>query len=454
MDAALIINELDRLQSRLMNVRQDVRFWYEPHAKQKEYHAAGKAAKERLFLAGNRVGKTLAGAAEVAFHLTGLYPDWWQGVRFAKPIQAWAASVTREATRDILQTMYVGSDTVAGVIPAQTINKMIGKANMSGALDRVHVRHVSGGMSILGFKSFDQKRKSFQGTVRHVIHLDEEPPIDVLEECLLRTMTVGGHVLLTMTPLLGLTDVVRKFTEAQNTNVAVVMAGWDDVRHLDEEAKNNMRSGLRPYEVEAREKGVPVLSAGKVFAVDEADIVCKRFEIPDHYYRCFGLDFGWHNPTAAVWLAHDREHDVVYVTDVYCKREATPEQHAAEIKLRGNWPGVCDPSGQAVGAHDGLSLVGLYAAAGVRLERADNSVEAGLMQMLERMRSVRLKVFSDLEPWWREFRMYGRDANGRIIKRHDHVMDATRYAVMSGLAIARSKVPPAAMPKRGGWMGA
>jgi hypothetical protein len=97
-----------RLAGQLAAARSDVRRWYVPHGKQRAFHAAGKGARERLFLAGNRVGKTLAGAVEVGFHLTGLYPEWWDGVRFGGPVQAWAASVTREATRDILQEVYLG----------------------------------------------------------------------------------------------------------------------------------------------------------------------------------------------------------------------------------------------------------------------------------------------------------------------------------------------------------
>ncbi len=94
-----------RLAAWLADMKGDVRRWYVPHSKQRAFHAAGGGARERLFLAGNRVGKTLAGACEMAFHLTGRYPAWWDGVRYDRPIEAWAASVTREATRDILQTV-------------------------------------------------------------------------------------------------------------------------------------------------------------------------------------------------------------------------------------------------------------------------------------------------------------------------------------------------------------
>lgn len=444
---------MQALTARLRRWRADPCVWYRPHARQRDFHAAGAGCRERLFLAGNRVGKTLAGAAEVAFHLTGLYPDWWNGARYDRPVVAWAASVTREATRDILQPVYLGDGGCAGVIPAHLVLDRVVRSGVAQAVDTVRVRHVSGGISVLSFKSFDQGRASFQGTVRDVIHLDEEPEIGLYEECLLRTLTVRGHVLLTMTPLLGLTEMVRHFTGSSRAEgKAVVQAGWADATFLDADAVATLRASLRPHEREAREFGVPQLGRGRVFPVDEVLVACPRFEIPDGWRRCFGLDFGWSNPTAAVWLAHDADNDVVYVTDAYARSEATPVEHAGEILRRGDWiPGVCDPAGQAANQRDGVSLVALYEAAGLRLESASNDVEAGLMAMLERMRSGRLRVFEDLAPWWHEFRQYARDGKGRIIKRDDHLLDATRYALMSGLELARCQAPPVAVRRRVDW---
>lgn len=427
-----------RLARALAEVRRDPLCWYRPHGRQREFHAAGCLARERLFLAGNRVGKTLAGAAEVGFHLTGRYPAWWQGVRFTAPVRAWAASVSREVTRDILQEVYLGEK---GVIPQRLVLGTSMKSGLAGAVDMVKVWHVCGGTSVLGFKSFDQGRASFQGTAREVIHLDEEPDIGIYEECLLRTLTVGGHILLTMTPLMGVTEMVRHFTEStRGQGKAIVQAGWAEAPHLSHEAVDQLRRSLRATEIRAREFGEPCVGKGRVFPVDEEEIVCRRFEVPAKWRRCVGVDFGWANPTAAVWLAHDTEKDIVYVTDVYTASERVPAEHACEILRRGKWiPAVCDPSGQAVGVKDGASLIEVYEKNGLRFEAADNAVEAGLMVWLERMRAGKFRVFEDLLPWWHEFRLYARDEKGRVIKRDDHLMDATRYALVSGLPLARAE---------------
>jgi hypothetical protein len=69
-----------------------------------------------------RFGKTTGGAAELAFHLTGDYPEWWNGKCFDRPVRAWAAGVTGETTRDVLQEKLIGppfreSEWGTGMIP-------------------------------------------------------------------------------------------------------------------------------------------------------------------------------------------------------------------------------------------------------------------------------------------------------------------------------------------------
>ena len=178
------------------------------------FFAAGRAHQERCMMAANRVGKTFAGGYETALHLTGRYPHWWEGRRFAGPIQAWVAGDTAETTRDIVQATLMGpaAEPGTGLIPADAIvEEPSRRAGATGAFDTAHVRHVSGGISLLGFKSYDQGRRKFQGTARHLVWLDEEPPADVYDECILRLMTTDGLMLCTFTPLNGQTEIVLRF---------------------------------------------------------------------------------------------------------------------------------------------------------------------------------------------------------------------------------------------------
>lgn len=193
----------------------------ELYPKHLEFFAAGAKYRERLMLAGNRVGKTEGvGGYETTLHLTGQYPAWWQGKRFDRPTRVWASGKTNETTRDIVQAKLCGPVTwrdnkksVAGtgLIPAESIGATAWKSGVQDLIDVLHVKHVSGGWSMLGLKSYQQGRGSFEGTEQDVIWLDEEPPLDVYAECLVRTMTTKGVVLLTFTPLEGLSDVVLSF---------------------------------------------------------------------------------------------------------------------------------------------------------------------------------------------------------------------------------------------------
>lgn len=165
-------------------------------------------------MAGNRVGKTIAGGYEVATHLTGQYPTWWPGRRFDGPGEWWAAGDTSETTRDIVQLTLMGpiADVGTGLIPAKSIvGDPSRRAGVPNAIDTVRVKHVSGGESLLGFKAYDQGRKKFQGTAKHGIWLDEEPPADVYDECMLRLMTTDGLMMSTFTPLQGLTDIALRY---------------------------------------------------------------------------------------------------------------------------------------------------------------------------------------------------------------------------------------------------
>ncbi len=185
----------------------------ELYPKHLEFFAAGQEYTERCFLAGNRTGKTDAGAYETTLHLTGNYPHWWEGRRFERPIKAWAAGDTHKTVREILQEKLLGrfGEYGTGMIPGDALLRVTNKSGIAEAGDRIYVRHVSGGTSILALKSYQEGRKSFQGAGLDLVWLDEEVPIEIYDECLVRLMTSGGCMMLTFTPLMGLTQLVLRF---------------------------------------------------------------------------------------------------------------------------------------------------------------------------------------------------------------------------------------------------
>lgn len=177
------------------------------------FFRAGQIHNERAFIASNRCGKTIAGAFEMTLHLTGLYPDWWDGRRFNRPVDCWVSGVTNEQTRDVLQKELLGrkQDMGTGMIPKDLIIRTTHRSLPPDSVADAYIKHVSGGTSVVSFKSAIQGRETYQGTAKDVIWCDEEMPDDVYLECLLRTMTNNGMTMITFTPLQDLTPLVLSF---------------------------------------------------------------------------------------------------------------------------------------------------------------------------------------------------------------------------------------------------
>lgn len=202
--------------------------------KQIEFFRRGKTFEERALLGGNRSGKTICGVFEDTLHLTGKYPDWWEGIRWPHPVDVWAATDTAKNTRDILQDKFCGKpgDAAAfgtGMIPGDAILRTTIKHGLADCYESVFVRHASGGVSTLQFKSYDQGRVAFQGVSIHHIHLDEEPDLEIYAECLMRIMTTNGRLVLTETPLLGVSDLMLQFLPELNPDPEVEppRAAWE-----------------------------------------------------------------------------------------------------------------------------------------------------------------------------------------------------------------------------------
>lgn len=410
----------------------------ELYPKHLEFFAAGSNRRERAFIAANRIGKsTGVGGYELALHMTGVYPPWWNGRRFNRPVDCWAAGDTSKTVRDIIQRILLGPITEigTGLLPADSILRTTTKPGISDAIETIYVRHISGGISELTLKSYDQGRESFQGTNKDIIWLDEECDREIYVECLLRTMNTGGLIMATFTPLLGVTDIVKDFlaVKADDTGKFCVQATWDHVPHLTEASKAELLASIPQYQRDARSKGVPQLGAGAIYQVPEADIVVDPFPIPPEWPKSYALDIGW-NRTAAIWGARNNETGAVYLYDEYYRGQAEPVVHAAAIKFRGSWMrGVIDPAARGRQQSDGQQMLALYLREGLHLMPAVNAVEAGIYQVWQMLSTGKLKVFRTCGNWLQEFRLYQRDKEGKVVKTNDHLMDSTRYLILSGL---------------------
>lgn len=423
---------------------------YQPYAKQMEFHTAGAdlATRERLLKAGNQLGKTYSAAMEAAMHLTGKYPKWWKGATFPHPTTGWAASETSQGTRDTVQRLLLGQvgSWGTGAIPADDILEIKRAAHgVADAVETILVRHVSGKTSRVTIKTYDQGRERWQGETLDWVWFDEEPPQDIYTEGLTRTNATEGIVWLTFTPLLGMSDVVKRFLIDKVAGTHVTNMTIQDAEHYTPEQRAKIIASYPAHEREARANGTPMMGSGRIFPVPEESITIAPFPIPAHWPQIGGLDFGWDHPTAAAKLAWDRDTDTIYLAAEYRVREQVPLIHAGALKPWGDWlPWAWPHDGLQHDKGSGEELSAQYKKHGLKMLKdkathppakgekegsGGNSVEAGIADMLERMQTGRWKVFSTCGMWLEEFRLYHRD-DGKIVKESDDLISASRYAYM------------------------
>jgi phage terminase large subunit-like protein len=202
----------------------------ELYPKHLRFYALGRDYRERMLMAANRSGKTTCGSFETVLHATGRYAQyapWWEGHRFDHPISCIVAGDTNLTTRDILQTKLFGrltrnpGDTLqealgqgTGMMPKDAIIKATPRRGAEDSYEQVTIQHVSGGTSVIKLRSFEQGAEAFQGTEEDLIWLDENFPQPIYSESVTRLMTTGGHLLMTFTPINGITPVIRAFMES------------------------------------------------------------------------------------------------------------------------------------------------------------------------------------------------------------------------------------------------
>lgn len=435
---------------------------FKPYRKQREFLLAGASFSERLLIAGNQNGKTHIGAFEAACHLTGLYPDWWAGRRFDKPTRGWIAGETSLVVRDVQQKKLCGEPGVesafgTGMIPKDLfVDKPSLARGITDAYDTIQVRHVSGGVSVARFKSYEQGRQKFQGETLDWLWFDEEPPLDIYSEGLTRTAATHGITWMTFTPLQGSTDVVARFLDEPSKYRAVITMTIEDAEHITREEKDRLIASWPTHERDARAKGVPMMGSGKIFPVSEEAITEPAIQnVPEHWAKIWGLDFGIDHPFAAALLLFDRDNDVLHVHHVIRVRDQLPLQHAVPMKIIGAGVPVAWPhDGNVRGDRNtGDTMAVLYKKQGLAMlpthatwPDGGFSTEAGIMEMQERMATGRFKVAAHLSEFFDEFRMYHRK-DGQIVKERDDIISAVRIGLMMR-RFAKAVPLGSAAPKR------
>jgi len=153
----------------------------------------------------------------------------------------------------------------------------------------------------------------------------------------------------------------------------------------------------------------------------------EPFEIPQNWHKVRGLDFGYNNPTAIIWLAKSPE-GVWYAYKEFKKSEVDLDQ-LYEILKKENIITYADPE-----LKQGLETLKRR---GIKIRPAKKDVLAGISYVQGLFKQKRLKIFKSLTLTIAELNSYSweLDANDEPTdkprKENDHLMDALRYALFS-----------------------
>lgn len=427
---------------------------YKPQDYQIPFHQS--QAKGRLFIGGNRSGKTVGGAAEMVMHLTGKH-QYWQ--KFKPPIRARAIGVDfDQGVKKIMMP-----EIARWIPPSLLINGSWEDSYSKG--DRVLTLD---NHSTLEFMSYDQDVDKFAGTSRHFIWFDEEPPEDIFNENMARLIDTGGNWWMSMTPLIEMSWTFDRLYEAGRTgadpNIDVFEVSTDQNKYINMAEMDIFTSGMTEEEKAARRKGTYISQSGTIYGkvltpnvfIDpiigfDEDKNYDKWPIFFDKWGHFGmLDHGFRNPTAFYLGAYDENGRVVIYYEYYETNRLVKENALAILSLirrlglseRLTYV-VADPSIRNTDPIAGGSILQEYGEHGLYLALANNDVDAGINRVMSRFKNGQLYITKNCTKLIWELHRYRWDkfASSKIagrrnlketpVKKDDHACDAIRYGIVS-----------------------
>jgi phage terminase large subunit-like protein len=439
--------------------------YYKPNDKQREFH--NSTVDELMLRAGNQNGKTHAAGAQVTMDALAIYPDWYTGRKFITPPKierpmewlGWCASTEAAKVRDNIQLKLLGSvidgDIGTGMVPLDNIvGKPTMSRNISGMVDSINFRRETGGKAIVRFKTYEQGRTAFQGEPVDVVLLDEDisrTDTTIYGEVLARRITTRGRVICSLTPLLGLSPLRKRFKAKAGPSMGeVLMTIWDAAvsrgGHIPDEDIPGIIASFDANERETRAFGADLQGEGAVFVTPIPQIK-ERLDpatIPSYWPWIWGLDFRHSgsvvsgHPFAAVLMCWDRDADVVHVVHAVRMLGLASTQVDA-MKRYPMWEAPCaypHDGGRGGSIVDGDTIAQTYKKLGLNMRPShatfdgkSNDFEAGLREMEQRLATGRLRVAEHLVEWFDEYQGYHRE-KGLVVKIDDDLLSATRQGLM------------------------
>lgn len=456
-------DKLQVLVAYLAEKRQEMLYnriqFFEPNQAQRRFFKAGKEFPERLASWANGLGKTWAACAELTYHCTGEYPDWWHGRVFDSPVTCLILGLTykqiRDSTQRILTDEYrYGLGT--GTIPRDSIINYKWNKDDNECLDYIEVRHTPSGLqSRIQFFTQKQSWENLMGSRFHICLADEQVyDIAYYSQFLRATKFYNGLIILTATPEKGWTPIYDRFEKEGRPECYIQYSSLYEADHMTKEAIEAVIASYPEREKPFRVYGKPVMGAGLVYDVDLRDVFCEPFEIPSFWKRIAGIDFGRVNSkTALVWIAQDPLTEVFYVYNAIAKRGVGPEGMVPIYTVQCSrdgfrvpvaWPKDGNVTEQSTAnrvrqVYEDLGMLMTEECAGLKYqdekgnEKKSFSVQEGCREIEMLMNAGRFKIF-DMTATGEiksEMQSYAFDENFEIPKKPQndpHSLDAMRYA--------------------------
>jgi len=444
-----VVSQEDMLAQLAAGIKKQARtpniYGYVPHEKQKQFHSSG--AKIRLYVGGNRSGKTTAAVAESIYYLKGEHPF--------KPVY-----------EPPVYGRTIGVDFVRGVksILIPQFERWIPPSLLKGGSWTRSYDTESRTLSLtngstLEFMSYEQDTDKFAGVPRHFTHFDEEPPKHIYNECKARLIDYNGDHWFSMTPVEGMTWVYEELFERgsqvdPNAHIFITIADMTDNPHINSDGVSNFLAGLDEDEIKRRESGQFISLGGLVFKRFKTEThVVPQYIPPKSWQWYASVDHGLNNPTAWLWHAVSPEDQVVTFWEEYTG-ERIVSQWAAKFHEVNEMFGISedklivvgDPAGKQRNAVTGTSIHTEYANHGVYIADGNNDVEVGVLKMQEYLYSTHAETG---QPYWqitencsnliREMKklrwatwagrkaQYENNPQEKIHKKNDHAPDSARY---------------------------
>lgn len=445
--------KLDELLLLLEELEKETKYnklkHFVPDGWHKDMFEAGKTERVRGVLSANRTGKSYAASAELAMHLTGLYPSWWNGHRFDRPIDAMAlgSSWSQMMGQKAIHELFFGPayDIGSGWIPKNCIVDTRG-AGQLGAIGFAQIKHISGGISTLKMATYGQGDSNIMGSALSFFLVDEDPnDATIINQLIKRGWSIpDSRGLVVMTPEHGLTKSVEMFWDEKGLyHSGLIHRTLFDSTLYSEEQKQTMLNSIEPWARRFSIYGEPSAGAASVFqGIAADDITLPTPEIQRNWKRMSAIDFGKRDANVVTFIAWDPESDTYYLYD----EVATEGKDAIEVaplilpRQKGFIPMIAPADGsQERGT--GVTLVQIYKESGVIVapkhcanwnydsEGKNRSISTGIAFMRKLMKEGRFFVSPKCQLFLKEFSLYSFDDNGKFVDKNNHAIDSCRYCI-------------------------